>query len=56
MNRQRELEAALTVLRQQAAQRAQELQEKRARLVQLEESQRLVNRELSISKPWSHRA
>jgi membrane fusion protein, adhesin transport system len=50
-NRQRELEAALTVLRQQAAQRAQELQEKRARLVQLEESQRLVNRELSISKP-----
>jgi membrane fusion protein, adhesin transport system len=51
MNRQRELDAALTVLRQQANQRGQELQEKRARLVQLEESQRLVNRELSISKP-----
>jgi membrane fusion protein, adhesin transport system len=50
-NRQRELDAALTVLRQQANQRGQELQEKRARLVQLEESQRLVNRELSISKP-----
>lgn len=51
LNRQRELEAALTVLRQQANQRAQELQEKRARLQQLEESLRLVGQELKISKP-----
>ncbi len=51
LNRQRELEAALTVLRQQANQRAQELQEKRARLMQLEESLRLVGQELKISKP-----
>lgn len=51
LNRQRELESSITVLRQQANQRAQELQEKRARLIQLEESQRLITRELSISKP-----
>lgn len=50
-NRQRELESALTVLREQANQRGQELREKRARMVQLEESQRLVTRELTISKP-----
>jgi adhesin transport system membrane fusion protein len=51
MNRQRELDAALTVLREQANQRFQELREKRARLTQLEESQRLVTKELTISKP-----
>lgn len=51
LNRQRELDASLTVLRQQANQRAQELQEKRARLLQLEESQRLLGQELKISKP-----
>lgn len=51
VNRRQELDAALTVLRQQVNQRAQELQEKRARLLQLEESQRLVSKELSISKP-----
>lgn len=51
LNRQRELESSITVLRQQANQRAQELQEKRARLIQLEESQRLITRELAISKP-----
>ena len=49
--RRLELDAALMVLRQQSSQRAQELQEKRARLVQLEESQRLVTRELTMSKP-----
>ncbi|MEC5216686.1 adhesin transport system membrane fusion protein [Actimicrobium sp. GrIS 1.19] len=51
LNRQRELDAALTVLREQANQRGQELREKRARLTQLEESQRLVTKELTISKP-----
>jgi membrane fusion protein, adhesin transport system len=51
MNRRREQEASLTVLRQQVNQRAQELQEKRARLGQLQESQQLLTRELSISKP-----
>ncbi|GAA4031048.1 HlyD family type I secretion periplasmic adaptor subunit [Actimicrobium antarcticum] len=50
-NRQRELDSALTVLREQANQRTQELREKRARMTQLEESQRLVTRELTISKP-----
>lgn len=51
LNRQSELEATLTVLRQQASQRAQELQEKRTRLVQLQESLGLISRELEISKP-----
>ncbi|MGV3653648.1 MAG: HlyD family type I secretion periplasmic adaptor subunit [Noviherbaspirillum sp.] len=50
-SRRQELDAAIQVLRQQASQRAQELQETRARLVQLEESQRLVTRELTMSKP-----
>lgn len=50
-NRRREQEASLTVLRQQANQRAQELHEKRARLAQLEESLKLLSRELAISKP-----
>jgi adhesin transport system membrane fusion protein len=50
-NRRRELDAAVTVLREQANQRAQELTEKRARLAQIQESLRLVSRELSISKP-----
>ncbi|MDP1708678.1 MAG: HlyD family type I secretion periplasmic adaptor subunit [Gammaproteobacteria bacterium] len=51
LNRQSELEATLTVLRQQANQRGQELQEKRTRLVQLQESLGLISRELEISKP-----
>lgn len=51
LNRQSELDATLTVLRQQASQRAQELQEKRTRLVQLQESLGLISRELEISKP-----
>ncbi|MGI4850023.1 MAG: HlyD family type I secretion periplasmic adaptor subunit [Janthinobacterium lividum] len=50
-NRRRELEAAVSVLREQSNQRANELTEKRARLVQLNESLKLVQRELSISKP-----
>lgn len=50
-SRQREMEASVSVLRQQAAQRAQELQETKARLVQLEESHRLIERELNMSRP-----
>lgn len=51
MTRQQELDTALTVLRQQADQRQQELSEKKARLQQLEESYGLVNQELKMSKP-----
>jgi len=50
-SRRQEMDAAVMVLRQQANQRAQELQETRARLAQLEESLRLVTRELNMSKP-----
>lgn len=50
-SRQRELETTISVLRQQASQRGQELQETKARLVQLEESYRLIDRELSLSRP-----
>lgn len=50
-SRRLELEATLSVLKQQAAQRAQELQEKKARLVQLEESYKLIDRELGMSRP-----
>lgn len=50
-SRRREQDASLTVLRQQVNQRSQELHEKRARLVQLQESLQLLTRELSISKP-----
>lgn len=50
-SRQREMEASVSVLRQQAAQRAQELQETKAKLVHLEESHRLVERELNMSRP-----
>jgi adhesin transport system membrane fusion protein len=49
--RQRELEAALSVLRQQVGQRSQEISEKRARLQQLQESHSLVAQELKMSKP-----
>lgn len=50
-NRRRELDAAVSVLREQLNQRTNELTEKKARLVQVNESLRLVQRELSISKP-----
>lgn len=50
-SRQRELEANLTILRQQANQRSQELSEKRSRFQQLTESHRLVAQELKMSKP-----
>lgn len=50
-SRQRELNATLSVLQQQANQRAQELQEKKAKLKQLEESLSLIDKELKISRP-----
>ena len=50
-NRQRELEAALGMLRQQVNQRNQEIAEKHARLQQLQESYNLVAQELKMSKP-----
>jgi len=49
--RQQELDTAMTVLRQQAEQRSQELSEKKAHYQQLQESYDLVNQELKISKP-----
>jgi adhesin transport system membrane fusion protein len=49
--RQQEVDTAMTVLRQQAEQRSQELSEKKARYQQLQESYDLVNQELKISKP-----
>lgn len=49
--RQRELDANLSILRQQSNQRSQELSEKRSRLQQLIESHRLVAQELKMSKP-----
>lgn len=51
--RQAELEAMLTVLRQQAQQRQQELVEKRARAQQLIESHRLVAQELELTRPMA---
>ncbi len=50
-SRQREMETSTSVLRKQASQRAQELQETKARLVQLEENHRLIERELDMSRP-----
>lgn len=50
-NRQRELDAALSVLRQQVSQRSQEIAEKKARQQQLQQSYDLSARELKMSKP-----
>lgn len=50
-NRQRELEAALSVLRQQVSQRGQEIAEKKARQAQLQQSYDLSAKELRMSKP-----
>lgn len=52
-SRQRELETTLSVLRQQAAQRAQELTEMRSKVAQLEESLKLATDELKMSKPMA---
>ena len=50
-NRQRELDAALGVLRQQVSQRSQEIAEKKAKQTQLQQSYDLSARELKMSKP-----
>lgn len=50
-SRQRELQANLSVLRQQSEQRAQDLAEKRVRLVQLQQSHGLVSREVAMTRP-----
>lgn len=50
-SRQRELDAVLSVLRQQVNQRAQEISEKHARFAQLEQSYSLISKELKMSKP-----
>lgn len=51
LSRQREMETSVSVLNQQASQRSQELQEKKAKLKQLDESYSLIDRELKISRP-----
>ncbi|MFC5301314.1 HlyD family type I secretion periplasmic adaptor subunit [Azospira restricta] len=51
--RQAEIEATLSVLRQQVQQRHQELVEKRARAQQLAESFRLVTAELELTRPMA---
>lgn len=50
-SRQRELQANLSVLRQQSEQRAQDLAEKRVRLVQLQQSHGLVSKEVVMTRP-----
>lgn len=50
-SRQRELNAEISVLRQQASQRAQELQEKKAKMDQLNISLGLIDKELKMSRP-----
>lgn len=51
ISRQREMETSTSVLRQQASQRRQELQETQAKLKQLEQSYNLIDKELKISRP-----
>lgn len=50
-NRQRELDAALAVLRQQVSQRSQEIAERKAKQAQLQQSYDLSAKELRMSKP-----
>jgi adhesin transport system membrane fusion protein len=54
-SRQRELQANLAVLKQQAEQRKQELAEKRAREAQLLESYNLVAKELALTSPLAQK-
>lgn len=49
--RQRELLANIAVLRQQADQRSQEMDEKKSREIQLQQSLKLVEKELSMTRP-----
>ena len=51
ISRQREVETSVSVLKQQASQRRQELQETQAKLKQLEQSYNLIDKELKISRP-----
>jgi len=51
LSRQREVQANLSVLRQQVDQRRQELTEKRSREVQLRQSHALVSKELTMTRP-----
>jgi adhesin transport system membrane fusion protein len=51
LSRQREVETSVSVLKQQASQRRQELQETQAKLKQLEQSYNLIDKELKISRP-----
>jgi adhesin transport system membrane fusion protein len=51
LSRQREMETSVSVLKQQASQRRQELQETQAKLKQLEQSYSLIDKELKISRP-----
>ena len=50
-SRQRELNATINVLRQQATQREQEFQEKKAKMEQLNISLGLIEKELKMSRP-----
>lgn len=50
-SRQREMETSVSVLKQQAEQRAQEFKETSAKLKQLQESYGLIDKELKISRP-----
>lgn len=52
-SRQAEFMATLSVLRQQVEQRHQEVAEKRARLAQLSDSYRLVQQEVSMTRPMA---
>ncbi|RDJ98137.1 HlyD family type I secretion periplasmic adaptor subunit [Cupriavidus lacunae] len=54
-SRQRELQASLAVLRQQADQRRQELAEKRSREAQLLQSYALVSKELAMTRPLAQK-
>ena len=50
LSRQQDLTTSIYVLKQQASQRSQELLESKAKLNQMEESYRLVDKELSMSR------
>ena len=51
VSRMREMDTSISVLKQQASQRRQELQETQAKLKQLDQSYSLIDKELKISRP-----
>lgn len=51
MTRQQELQTNISVMQQQASQRSQEIGEKKAREIQLQQSLKLVQQELAITRP-----